>query len=226
MKSQENSLNHISGEDSSVKNDSAFSNEDISSDGSVILNDENSSYLIKQKFRILQGKFCVPRGVIFDEYETLTKDKIREKIQDNMVHTLNFPCPLKFYGGIRRNINSLTTYAKCRYTSHLQQFKFDISNLNSAKIDVFVSSTECTEIIHNGPPIFSTLKGAARDEAKIKMKYISPRMLQLETLENLDPELAQEGYLQKMHRLSTYQKAKSEDNNKNDLQLCSNDVSD
>ncbi|KAK0074296.1 hypothetical protein PV326_012569, partial [Microctonus aethiopoides] len=36
---------------------------------------------------------------------------------------------------------------------------------------------------------------------------------------------AQEGYLQKMHRLSTYPKAKSEDNNKNDLQLCSNDLS-
>ncbi|KAK0076608.1 hypothetical protein PV325_005094 [Microctonus aethiopoides] len=104
------------------KNDSAFSNGDNSSDGSMILNNPNSSSAIKQKFGILQGKFCIPRGVIFDECETLTKDKIWKKIQHNMVHTLNFPCSLKFYGAIRRNINSLITYAKCRYTSHVQQF--------------------------------------------------------------------------------------------------------
>lgn len=59
-----------------------------------------------------------------------------------MVNTLSFPCPFKFYGGIRRNTNCLVTYAKCRYNSHMQEFKFDISNINNAIIDIFISSTE------------------------------------------------------------------------------------
>lgn len=51
-------------------------------------------------------------------------------------------------------------------------------------------------------------------------------MLQLKTLNNIDHELAQEGYCQDLRLLSTYQKAKSEENNKNDLHLCSHDLSD
>lgn len=51
-------------------------------------------------------------------------------------------------------------------------------------------------------------------------------MLQLNTLNNIDHELAQEGYCQDLRLLSTYQKAKSEENNKNDLHLCSHDLSD
>lgn len=42
----------------------------------------------------------------------------------------------------------------------------------------------------------------------------------------MDHEIAQEGYLEDLRMLSTYQKAKSEDNNKNDLQLSSYDLSD
>lgn len=93
-------------------------------------------------------------------------------------------------------------------------------------IDIFVSSTKCTEILHESKPIFSTLKGEAREKAKSEMRHMSPRMLQLNTLKNIDQELAQDRYFQELHMLNTYQKTKSEENNKNDLYLCSRDLSD
>ena len=142
---------------------------DNNSDSSVEFIPDNAKSEIRKKFCILQGQFNIERNNVFDEHEIIDKDYIRETIQNNMVHLLNFPCPLKFYGGIRRNTNFLTAYAKCRYSSHVQQFKFDITNLNSAIIDVFVSSTKCTEITHKGRPIFLTLRGEARDQAKLKM---------------------------------------------------------
>lgn len=205
-----------------INSDYTSSNKSNSSNSSI--NYQNSNLLRRNKFCILQGQFYIERSTIFNEYEVINKDKIREKIQYNMVHTLSFP--LQFYGGIRRNKDNLITYAKCRYSSHIQQFKFDITNLNNGIVDIFVSSTKCTEIVHEGQPIFCTLKGEARDEAKTKMRYMSPRMLQLNTLQIIDHEIAQEGYLQDLRLLSTYQKAKSEDNNKNDLQLSSYDLSD
>lgn len=57
------------------------------------------------------------------------------------------------------------------------------------------------------------------------MRHMSPRMLQLNTL-NIDHEFAQDGYFQELRMLSTYQKAKSEENNKNDLHFCLHDLSD
>jgi len=51
-------------------------------------------------------------------------------------------------------------------------------------------------------------------------------MLQLKTLENTNSELAQDGYFEDLRKLSTYQKAKSEENKKNDLHLSSYDLSD
>jgi len=89
-----------------------------------------------------------------------------------MVHILNFLCPLQFYGKIRRNTNSLVTYAKCRYFSYLQQFKFEISDINNAIIDIFVSSTRCIEILHKGRPIFCTLKGEIQEEAKLGIRLL------------------------------------------------------
>lgn len=197
-----------------------------SSDSSIKCNQRNSKLSTQKKFIVLQGRFRIQRNIIIDEHEIINTNKIREEIQHNMVHTLSFPCPLKFYGGIRRNINSLVTYAKCRYDSHVQQFKFDIANMNAAIFDIFVSSTKCTEILHEGSPIFCTLKGDARVKTKMEMCHMTPRMLQLKTLKSLDHELAQDGYLQDLRMLSTYQKAKSEENTKNDLHLCSYDLSD
>ncbi|KAK0074580.1 hypothetical protein PV325_008117 [Microctonus aethiopoides] len=52
---------------------SSSPNGDNSTDGAIILNNHNSSSSIQQKFRI-------PKSVIFDKYETMTKDKIQEKV--------------------------------------------------------------------------------------------------------------------------------------------------
>ncbi|XP_029173298.1 uncharacterized protein LOC114942159 [Nylanderia fulva] len=206
--------------------DNTFNSKSDNSDSSIQFHQKNVNLQVQKKFSILQGRFHIQRNIIFNEYEIINRDKIREIIQYNMVHLLHFLCPLKFYGGIRRNSDCLVAYAKCRYISHVQQFKFDIENLNNAIVDVFVSSTKCTEILHKGPPIFLNLKGESRDQAKLKMNYISPRMLQLKILENVDHELANDGYFEELRRLSTYQKTKSEENKKNDSYLSSYDLSD
>lgn len=197
-----------------------------SNDGSIKLDPQIAKSPIQKKFSILQGQFHIQRIVIFDEYDIINRTEVREEIQHKMIHSLGFPCPLQFYGGARRNTNCLVTYARCRYSSHVQQFKFDITNIDNAIIDIFVSSTKCNEILHEGRPIFCTLKNETREKAKIEMRHMSPRMLQLSVLESVDHELAQDGYLQELRTLRTYQKAKSEENNKNDLHLRSSDLSD
>lgn len=85
---------------------------------------------------------------------------------------------------------------------------------------LFISSTKYEEIIHEGPSIFRTLRGEEREKAKLQMRYKSPRMLQLDSIQKIDDESLQERYFKDLRMLSTYQKAKSEDNTKYDLHLC------
>lgn len=82
-----------------INSDYTSSNKSNNSDNSI--NYQNSNLSSQKKFYILQERFHIERSIIFNEYEIINKDKIREKIQYNMVHTLIFSCPLQFYGGIR-----------------------------------------------------------------------------------------------------------------------------
>lgn len=90
----------------------------------------------------------------------------------------------------------------------------------------FISSTRCEEIKHEGPTIFCTLRGNARKIVKEQLQYIPPRTMQREIAKQINPELAQEGHMQDLRLLSTYQKAKSEYNCRNDRVLNSSDLSD
>jgi hypothetical protein len=123
---QENEIHSINDVDYIPSSNSSSSHSRDSSDSSIQHHQQHSKLSVQKKFNILQGRFYVQRTIIFDQYQNIDKNKIRDEIQRNMVDKLNFPCPLKFYGGIRRNANCLVTYANCRYSSHVQQFKFDV----------------------------------------------------------------------------------------------------
>lgn len=55
---------------------------------------------------------------------------------------------------------------------------------------------------------------------------MAARTLQLQTAKEIDVEIAKDGHMQKLRRLSVYNKAKSEAKCKNDTILSSNDLSD
>jgi len=59
-----------------------------------------------------------------NEDNSINKENVRTKIFKFMLYTLKFPCPLTFFGGIRKNIDSYVTYARCRYKSHHKSFRF------------------------------------------------------------------------------------------------------
>ncbi|XP_048512535.1 uncharacterized protein LOC125501306 [Athalia rosae] len=75
-------------------------------------------------------------------------------------------------------------------------------------------------------PNFTQLRGMERDEVKRASSKRQPRDYQLQVESSLDSALAADGNMQDLRRLYIYQKAKSEDNCKNDLALNSGDLSD
>jgi len=149
---------------------------------------------------------------------------VRTEISKFMLYTLKFPCPLTFFEGIRKNIDSYVTYARCRYKSHHKSFRFVLIKLDEGICTFFISGTKCEEIKHEGPRIFCSFRGNARKTVKEQLQYVPPRTLQREIAKQTDPELAQDGYMQELKLLSTFQKAKSEHNCRHDLS--SSDLSD
>lgn len=74
----------------------------------------------------------------------------------------------------------------------------------------FISGTKCEEIKHERSVICCSLRGNVRKMVKEQLQYVPPRTLQREITKRTDPELVQEGHMQELRLLSTYQKAKSE----------------
>jgi len=161
-----------------------------------------------------------------NEDNSINKENVRIEISKFMLYTLKFPCPLTFFGGIRKNIDSYVTYARCRYKSHHKSFRFVLIKLDEGVCTFFISGTKCEEIKHEGPRIFCSLRGKARKIVKEQLQYVPPRTLQREIAKRTDPELAQDGHMQELRLLSTFQKAKSEHNCRHDRILSSSDLSD
>jgi len=181
---------------------------------------------IKQKYCIDHGEIQVTSYNLKYEDNSINKENVRAEICKFMLYTLKFPCPLSFFGGIRKNVDSYVTYARCRYKSHCKSFRFALIKLHKGICTFFISGTKCEEIKHEGPVIFCSLRGNARKIVKEQLQHIAPRTLQREITKRTDPELVQEGHMQELRLLSTYQKAKSEHNCRNDRVLNSSDLSD
>lgn len=213
--------------------ESRVANSAITADSGSVSDESASEYIappqspsIQKKFSISLGKFNIPSVQLLGDDGNIDKDKVRDVISKCMLHDVSYSCPLSFYGGIRSNIEFLVAYAKCRYGSHAQSFKFDVTDFKTRLSTIYIRATECGEIVHEGPKIHCTLKGKARVEVKAQLMKVAPRILQLDTARKIDPEIADDGHMQELMRLSTYQKAKSEENCKNDKILRSNDLSD
>lgn len=160
------------------------------------------------------------------EDNSINKENVRAEICKFMLYIFKFPCPLTFFRGIHKNIDSYVTYARCRYKSHCKSYRFALIKLHEGICTFFISDTKCEEIKHEGPVIFCSLQGNARKMVKEKLQHVPPRTLQREIAKRTDPELVQEGHMQELRLLSTYQKAKSEHNCRNDRILSSSDLSD
>lgn len=120
------------------------------------------SPFIKQKYCVDHGEIQISTYTLKNEDDTINKENVRAEISKFMLYTLQFPCPLTFFGGIRKNIDSYVTYARCRYKSHRKSFRFSIIKLDEGVYTFFISGTKCEEIKHEGPTIFCTLRGKAR----------------------------------------------------------------
>lgn len=186
----------------------------------------SKSPLIKRKYCIDYNEIQVNTHTLKHEDNSINKENVRAEICKFMLHKLKFPCPLAFFGGIRKNIDSYVTYARCRYVSHRISFRFSLIKLDEGICTFFTSSTKCKEIKHDGPTIFCSLRGSERKAIKEQLEHVPPRTLQRETAREIDSEFAQDGHMQNLRLLSTYQKAKSEHNCRNDRILSSSDLSD
>lgn len=162
---------------------------------------------------------------LLDEGGRIDGDRLRPELADIMLSKCNYQCPMYFYS-FRRNKTSTVIYSNCRYPSHVQWFRYAITDESSVTCNLYISSTKCEEIVHEGPPIFCTLRGRERVEVQQKLEHTTPRLYQLEVNKTVDKEIAADGHYQKARKLATYQVAKSEIKRKNDVALRSGDLSD
>ena len=105
-------------------------------------------------------------------------------------------------------------------------FKFDIGYSDNGPVTLFVYSNAAGEVIHDEPRHYYQLAGKAREESQKVMQTVKPREIHLEIISETNKELAGDGNMQNFKLLSTYQKAKSEQNCKYDLRSKSNHVGD
>ena len=153
-----------------------------------------------------------------DKHGDLKKYLTRQTLIDILPTELNITCTLRFYG-FRKNKDFYVMYGLCRYKSHAQRFKFDINYSDNGQVTLFVYSDVAVEVIHDEP----------RHDYQLTQKVlqaVKPKEMHLEVGRETNKELAADGNMQNLKLLSTFQKAKSEQNCKYDLRLKSNHIGD
>lgn len=74
--------------------------------------------------------------------ETYSRDAVRETLKIIMLQNINVSCPLSFTS-LRENDNvkrSIVAYAKYNEGNHIQNFRFEIDNLESPVTRLIVKS--------------------------------------------------------------------------------------
>ena len=180
----------------------------------------------RNKFCRHVGELKVASLKLLQDDETIDNDEIRRCIVQVMAKDFNYPCTLSFYGSIRKNKSSCVTYARCLYVKHKIAFRFHIVRLETPIAIIVIRKTKSKNISHTGVVIYRQLRTKERAEKIEEMKHKTPRAVQQKVIRNLNPELVMDGNMQDMRILSTFQKAKSEYNCRNDEELSSRDLSD
>ena len=134
-------------------------------------------------------------------------------------------CTLDFKTS-RINQTSVTTYGYCVYKSHEMSYKFKLYELYKPMACLIITSTKKTEEKHDGPKIFRQLRGEDRFQAFKHLKHINPRGFQLQELVSANRELAQDGNMQEVRNLNTYQRIKTDYYRRDDKKIKSRDIVD
>lgn len=150
-------------------------------------------------------------------FTSYQNDDFRKVSREIMPSQFKFQgCVLSFFGGVKSYQDFVTLYSKCAYKSHEQRFKFVFMYPRDGFFRVFVYGSECCSIAHEGPQKYTQLRAGERKEAKKILKITNPRTYEAKEMEIVNMEMFHEGNPQNLHPLSVYQKAKSEENCKND----------
>ena len=166
----------------------------------------------RNKFCRNVGELKVASRKLLREDGSIDKDEVRRCLVQALAKDFNYPCTLSFFGGIRKNNSSFVTYANCLFVKHKIAFRFHILRIETPITVIAIQKTKSKKVSHTGAVIYRQLRGKERNENKQDMKYTTPRAFQQKVIGNLDAELVQDGNMQDMRLLSTYQKAKSEYN--------------
>lgn len=82
----------------------------------------------KNVFKYTISLLEIQSTAVFDQYGILDVNKIKNPIEEIMCDSLKINCLLKFYGGMRENVQDNVLYANCGDAEHCIRYKFCLDN--------------------------------------------------------------------------------------------------
>ena len=177
------------------------------------------------KYETALGYFEISTDLFKDKFGRLSDEDMKQELEKALINLLASRCPIRYKRGFKLNKNGkITGYGYCAYPSHDQDFRLMLNNIWKETANVFISCTKWKPAIHEGQPIFQTLRGEERKKVQLMLRQKSARNLQLDVAGQIDSEVAHRGHNQHLRSMTVYHIAHSEDKHINDLVLESKDL--
>ena len=161
--------------------------------------------------------------------DNINNNAIRDFIHQLMISSTSYKCTLHIYSIRKNGSRGVVAYARCRYKSHYQKFKFEFDNINQEYATVFIYVEDDPKftlpIVHSGKPKMVQLRNQERIEVKDDLQHTNPQLYYDKVATEIDTDLAHEGNYQNLRHEATYRKARTEDKIKSRKSIVSSDLS-